>query len=162
MGNIRVLFLFAIIALTSCERDKEEVAVKRVPIKEILPVIKIESYEITEKHADLFTEAIAINSQEELTGIFNSLGTNNCDEMNKINYEENTLLVRFFLDRNSQTIPSVAHFLFYHHEGEYYEHHLQLKSSYLKETDSIALYYTGIVIDKIEDNYIKTSYSKTS
>ena len=157
MRYIYILFLLSLVTLTSCERSKETGFVKKVSIKETLPVTQIESNNITEEHVDLFAQTIVINSQEKLTDTFNSLEISNCDEINTIDYEKNTLLVRFFVSFNLLPVSSVAHSLYYYPEEKYYEYYLQLESLEFKETDNIVFYYTGIIIDKIEDSFIKAS-----
>ena len=162
MSKKCILFLLSVITLTSCESNEEADFVKKVSIKEVLPVTQIESNNITEEQfVDLYSQTTVINSREKLTDTFNRLGISNCDEMNNIDYEEKTLLVRFFFSFKSLPVTSVAHFLYYHPKENYYDYHLRFESTEFKETDNIVLYYTGIVIDKIEDSNIKSSFGNT-
>ena len=149
---MRVFFFFIlIVALSSCDKNNGNYSVKVVPIKESFPVVQFEYDNFTAEHVNMLQTTTLINSQEELISVFNAWKINDYDDMNEVDYKENTLLVIFFYSFNLQPVLSVKHQLYYH-EDNYYQHYFTLESTNFKETDTISFYYTGIVIKKIDDN----------
>ncbi|MDR2917200.1 MAG: hypothetical protein LBV74_20590 [Tannerella sp.] len=159
LKSILLCLLFAT-GLLSCGKD-DLTDVKKLPIEKEIPIQffnldYIDSTNVNEIYITYFKAPHLINSEEDLSDLFNELKLDMPEDLKILDYEQYSLLLKFDLYISKAHSVSVRHYFYknINQKNDYdYQYYQSIGyGSANVETENEPFYYSGILVDKISNN----------